>query len=213
MTQARVALISKDSKLCRLIRAELMLMNIGMDSYNQSLPQGEIENYIAMIYDGDLPNTLAGIDVPIKIAVVREGADHPYASSGFTHILKLPFRMSEFRRILLDSRGTEKVATAPKRFQSEKYIYANGKEQYIIISNKKIKLTHHEFTILRLLCNADGRIVGRDELTKELGAEDGNIADVYICHLRKKLEAPYGIKIIYTVRQKGYMTTYKLIQI
>ena len=47
-------------------------------------------------------------------------------------------------------------------------------------------------------------------LNKIFDVTDGNIVDVYIHHLRKKLEEPFSRKIIYTVRSKGYKTTAKL---
>ena len=37
-----------------------------------------------------------------------------------------------------------------------------------------------------------------------------DVGDVYICRLRKKLEEPTGIKIITTVREKGYALSLKI---
>ena len=38
-----------------------------------------------------------------------------------------------------------------------------------------------------------------------IGAGQGNMGDVYICFLRKKIEGKLGLKLIYTVRGTGYV--------
>ena len=58
--------------------------------------------------------------------------------------------------------------------------------------------------LLKLLCDNANEAVSREDMNKLFGAEDGNIAEVYICKLRKKLEEPLGKRLIYTVRSKGY---------
>jgi len=55
-----------------------------------------------------------------------------------------------------------------------------------------------------------GQIVPKAALQEALGAatEGGvvttNILEVYVCHLREKLEKPLARRIIITVRGKGY---------
>ena len=44
----------------------------------------------------------------------------------------------------------------------------------------------------------------RKALDEKIGEEKGNMTDVYIHHLRKRLEEPYGIRVISTVRGVGY---------
>ena len=66
------------------------------------------------------------------------------------------------------------------------------------------------FIGIKLLCNKAGSTVSREEILNLFDASDSNIAEVYICHLRGKLEAPFGIKVIYTVRGKGYTTDYRM---
>jgi two-component system copper resistance phosphate regulon response regulator CusR len=63
----------------------------------------------------------------------------------------------------------------------------------------------NEYKVLSVLCENRGETVDRDRIYSILGAEEGNMGDVYICHLRKKIDNPLGIKLIYTVRGKGYM--------
>ena len=57
---------------------------------------------------------------------------------------------------------------------------------------------------------ANGEIISRERIMGLLGADDGNISDVYICHLRKKLDEKLGRKLIITERGKGYRTNLRL---
>ena len=68
------------------------------------------------------------------------------------------------------------------------------------------KLSGHEIIVLETLCAARGAFVSREELNSRLGAERGNISDVYFCKLRKKLEAGSDTRLIFTERGKGYRT-------
>lgn len=84
------------------------------------------------------------------------------------------------------------------------------KEKAVIYKEQTIPLTESEYRVLMRLGEAEGMPVSREELRAVLGAEDGNIADVYICHLRRKLEVPFGTRIIETVRLRGYRLTVKI---
>jgi len=71
-----------------------------------------------------------------------------------------------------------------------------------------IPLTTSEFRLLELLMRNKGRVL--DRLTIEENVWDinydrnTNIVDVYINHLRKKIDKPFGRAVIHTVRGFGY---------
>ena len=68
-----------------------------------------------------------------------------------------------------------------------------------------IHLTPSEAAILRLLIERRGDVVTREELRKTLqGRGESNKLEVYLCFLRRKLERPRGLRLITTVRGKGY---------
>ena len=56
----------------------------------------------------------------------------------------------------------------------------------------------------KTLANAEKNPVRRETLMEILGAEKGNISDVYVCLLRKKLEQLCECHVILTVRGVGY---------
>ena len=73
----------------------------------------------------------------------------------------------------------------------------------------RISLTSKEAALMRCLLDHRGEIVGRDALDEALhstGREstDSNKTEVYLCFLRRKIERPLGIRLITTVRGKGY---------
>jgi DNA-binding response OmpR family regulator len=73
----------------------------------------------------------------------------------------------------------------------------------VTVGDHTVTLTPAEWSILEYLRARAGETVTRDELTALLGGS-GNIADVYICRLRNKIEKPLGRRMIRTVRGAGY---------
>jgi len=71
-----------------------------------------------------------------------------------------------------------------------------------------IRLSAREFTLLHALMERPGQVVGRAELRKRVWGWDfdGNpgILDVYIGYLRSKLDRPFALDTIETVRGVGY---------
>ncbi len=71
-----------------------------------------------------------------------------------------------------------------------------------------IQLTRKEFALLEYLMRRAGDIVPKAELLDHVweSAFDGdpNIVEVYIGYLRRKIDDPFGIHTIQTVRGRGY---------
>ena len=80
-------------------------------------------------------------------------------------------------------------------------------------ANEPISLTKKEFDLLRYLMEHHGKAVSRDDLLTDVWgydyAGDTNVVDVYIRYLRNKIDVPYGIKTIQTIRSVGYMFSYE----
>jgi hypothetical protein len=73
----------------------------------------------------------------------------------------------------------------------------------------EILLTSREFELLHYLFVNRGRAVSRVEIAANVWRSDltgeTNIVDVYIRYLREKIDDRFNYKLIYTVRNKGYM--------
>jgi two-component system OmpR family response regulator len=71
-----------------------------------------------------------------------------------------------------------------------------------------IKLTAREFSLLTYLMRNAGSVVGKFAIMNNVwdAAYEGseNVVEVYIGYLRKKIDAPYGLQTLNTVRGMGY---------
>jgi two-component system, OmpR family, response regulator len=72
----------------------------------------------------------------------------------------------------------------------------------------EVTLTAREFAVLELLMRRAGEVVSKSEILDDVWdfafQGDPNIVEVYIRHLRKKLDEPFGRHLIWTVRGAGY---------
>ena len=76
-----------------------------------------------------------------------------------------------------------------------------------------ISLTKKEFDLLKYLMQHKGQAVTRDALLSDVWGYDyvgdTNVVDVYIRYLRHKIDEPFGVKTIHTIRAVGYMFSYE----
>lgn len=122
--------------------------------------------------------------------------------------LHRPFRMSELMSYI-DNRV---VARRPSTFGKaiEKSVLPlsltiDAVSHSARFGDLMIPLSDNEFKVLEALVDKRGEAVTRETIDSLLGVTDGNMGDVYICHLRRKIDNKLGLKLIYTVRGKGYM--------
>jgi two-component system copper resistance phosphate regulon response regulator CusR len=73
----------------------------------------------------------------------------------------------------------------------------------------RIELTTKEFSLLEFLMRHLDKVVDRNAIAKQVwGADfdpDSNVIDVYINHLRKKIDSPFTKKLLKTVVGQGYV--------
>lgn len=76
-------------------------------------------------------------------------------------------------------------------------------------ADSEISLTAKEFDILEYLMQNKGKVLSRDKLSNHIWNYDydggSNVIDVYMYHLRKKIDAGFDEKRIVTVKGAGYM--------
>lgn len=76
-------------------------------------------------------------------------------------------------------------------------------------AGKEINLTAKEFDILEYLMQNQGKVLSRDKLSNHIWNYDydggSNVIDVYVYHLRRKVDAGFNEKKIITVKGVGYM--------
>lgn len=78
----------------------------------------------------------------------------------------------------------------------------------VIRNGIEITLSSKEFSLLEYLMRNKGAVISREQLENHVwdyGFEGGsNIVDVYIRYLRKKIDEPFEVKLIHTIRGMGY---------
>lgn len=63
-------------------------------------------------------------------------------------------------------------------------------------------LTPNERSLLACLAESGGQPIAREQLCERMGMSDRTL-NVHLCHLRQKLEEPFGVRIMETVRGQG----------
>jgi two-component system copper resistance phosphate regulon response regulator CusR len=75
-------------------------------------------------------------------------------------------------------------------------------------ANEKIELTSKEYGLLEYLMSNPGRVLSRTMIIEHVWDQSfeglTNIVDVYVRHLRQKIDDPFERKLLKTVRGAGY---------
>ena len=73
----------------------------------------------------------------------------------------------------------------------------------------RIELTPKEYALLDYLASHPGRVFSRTMIVKHVWDQSfeglTNIVDVYVRYLRKKVDEPFSLKLIHTVRGVGLL--------
>ena len=76
------------------------------------------------------------------------------------------------------------------------------------VDGTDVSLSPREFALLEMLLDRSGAVVTRTELLDHVwdSSYDGvsNVVDVYVRSLREKIDRPFGVHLIHTVRGSGY---------
>ena len=85
----------------------------------------------------------------------------------------------------------------------------DDKSRTVTYDGHSISLTNREFLMLKILLENHDIVLSRDTLLDRVCGYDyigeTNVVDVYIRHLRSKIDDVFGVKMIQTVRGAGYV--------
>jgi two-component system copper resistance phosphate regulon response regulator CusR len=80
--------------------------------------------------------------------------------------------------------------------------------QQVRRAGRRIELTPREYALLEYLATQPGRVFSRTMIVEHVWDQSfeglTNIVDVYVRHLREKIDAPFPSKLIRTLRGVGY---------
>ncbi|MBQ8093588.1 MAG: winged-helix domain-containing protein [Clostridia bacterium] len=107
------------------------------------------------------------------------------------------------------SERIESARKAKRMMLSYRDLTMDLKNMRVTVDGEKVSLSGNEFKVLQYLLENQGTILTRDQIMKRVwgpDAENENKAvEVYISHIREKIDDVYGKTYIATVRGRGYV--------
>jgi len=217
----RILLVEDEEKVSRFIVRGLTAESFAVDTASDGLAGFELAttyNYDLIVLDLMLPG-LSGTEVlrrirnadhrvPILMLTARDAvADKvEHLEAGADDYLTKPFAFAELmarikallRRGSVDRPNVLRVAD----------LEVDRLSQHVRRASRRIELTAKEYALLEYLMANAGRVLSRTMIIDHVWDQsfDGatNIVDVYVRHLRTKVDDGHDYKLIRTVRGVGY---------
>jgi len=217
----RLLLIEDEEKVSRFIVRGLMAERFAVDVASEGDRGLELAlsyNYDLIILDLMLPG-LSGTEVlrlvrrqnervPVLVLTARDAVVDKvrHFEIGADDYLTKPFAFAELlvRVKALLRRGAVSRVNVLRVADLE----IDRLTQQVRRGGRRVELTGKEYALLEYLMNNAGRVLSRTMIIEHVWDQsfDGatNIVDVYVRHLRNKIDEPFERKLIRTVRGVGY---------
>ena len=126
------------------------------------------------------------------------------------YVVTRPFVTEELFQNLFESDEKTIKPSLPiaKKKSPSDFLALDEENRAVYFKGTKVSLTKKEYALLDLLYQNRGTPVSRTSVLQNIFDESGdgtNVVDVYINYLRAKIDHPFGVRLIHTVRGKGYM--------
>jgi len=223
----RILLVEDEEKVSRFVArgltAERFAVDVALDGQS-GLDLATTYQYDLVILDLMLPK-LDGSEVlrrirtqnthvPVLILTARDTVADKVGTfeAGADDYLTKPFAFAELlvRTKALLRRGPVSRDSVVRVADLE----LDRLSQQVKRSGERIELTSKEYSLLEYLVSNAGRVLSRTMIIEHVWDQsfDGitNIVDVYVRHLRSKVDDPFEQKLIRTVRGVGYTITKEL---
>lgn len=217
----RILLVEDNHRLSDSLRATLVDDNYAVDvAYDGQ--EGEemalFTPYDVIILDVMLPKR-DGIEVcrslrdqkvatPILMLTARDGLDDRVLGldSGADDYLIKPFEIKELRARLRALMRRESGNKSGNLTIDD--LRLDPSTHYVWRGETPLDLTAKEYALLEYLMRNPNRLLTREMFVAHLWDYDqtiaSNVVDVYIRRLRRKVDDPYDVKLIETIRGAGY---------
>jgi two-component system OmpR family response regulator len=217
----RVLVVEDEVKLASLIRKALreqgMLADVAI-SGEDALWMAEATSYDALVLDVNLPGIdgfevchrlrTDGVRTPILMLTARDGVDDRITGldTGADDYVVKPFDFNElFARVrALARRGP--AERGPMLTVGD--LTLDVATHTVARAGVEISLSTKELQLLEVFMRRPGQVLSRYDLLEgawEMDYENrSNVVDVYVRYLREKIDRPFGVETIETVRGAGY---------
>jgi two-component system OmpR family response regulator len=217
----RVLIVDDDTKLTGLIRRGLEREGYAVDvagTGEDAVPRAEATEYDGIVLDVMLPG-IDGFEVcrrlreadvwaPILMLTARDSVRDRVAGldRGADDYLTKPFSYAELLarlRALFRRGGGER----PTRIEVGD-LKLDPATRQVWRGDTEIELSAKEFAVLETFMRRPGEVLSRFQLLEHAWDYDyenrSNVVDAYVRFLRKKVDRPFGVESIETVRGAGY---------
>jgi two-component system OmpR family response regulator len=217
----RVLVVEDEVKMAALLRRGLEGDGLDADvafSGEDALVMGSSCDYDAVVLDVMLPGIdglvtcrrlrALGVDVPVLMLTARGAVDDRVAGldGGADDYLAKPFSFAELlarlraliRRGQLERPGVIAVGD----------LQMNRASRQVWRGQREVSLSAREFALLEAFMRRPGDVLTRLHLLQEAWHYDfehrSNVIEVYVRYLRRKIDKPFGVRSLETVRGAGY---------
>lgn len=215
----RILLIEDEPQIARFVQLELTHegydVSVAHDG-REGLELFRAQTFDVVLLDIMLPS-INGIEVlrrirfnssvPIIMLTARDSVMDKVSGldNGADDYITKPFAIEE---LLARCRNVLRKHVQPSTL-SFKSLSLDVDTHDCVVNGEKIELTKKEFELLHLLLINKNKVLTREVLLEKIwGYEfDGstNAVDVYVRYLRSKIEEPFNLKFIHTLRGIGYI--------
>ena len=207
MSDFKIAIISKNKSLSRLFELEALNMGISVRTFERTAVSAF--DCALTIIDIDTVEVFASIDVTKTAFISAKNVFPSFCDKCIK--LSWPILADDIHKIYEDyknqTRSLNKKDITEVDDHSDVIVFYKNSPNTVRYGQRNVSLSQNEVKMLTLLCENVGNMVSKEDLKRALGSKDeanGNLTEVYIYKLRKKLEASFGKRLIFTVRSYGY---------
>jgi DNA-binding response OmpR family regulator len=217
----RLLIVEDDRKLAEFVarglRAERFAVDLAADG-REGLRYVDSHQYDLLILDLMLPH-ISGTEVlrvvrrlqpslPILVLTARDATEDKvqHFEAGADDYLTKPFDFAELVvRVKALLRRTPVEQTDVILISN---LEVNRLTRQVSRGGQRIELTGKEYALLEYLLSSPSRVFSRAMILEHVWDQSfegvTNIVDVYVRHLRRKVDDAFAVKLIHTVRGVGY---------
>lgn len=220
---SNILIVEDEAQIARFVELELIHEGNSVDKAEDGrggLDMALSKDYDLILLDVMLPG-INGFEVlrrirakketPVILLTARDAVMDKVSGldAGADDYITKPFAIEELLariRVALKRKGSASAAT---RQVTVNNVMIDLDRHEVRANGNPVELTNYEFELLKILMENRNIVLDRERLIGEIWGYDydgeTNVVDVYIRHLRTKIDDRYGISLIQTVRGVGYV--------